>query len=160
MNRRDLWLLRERRGERTPDVLLETNLLDVLGSTGQRLEETLSPEGDTVIGKWIDSLTDEQRDRIIEHPDPTYLGGAWWSFEHDCGCLVGCVVGQAGDWRVDEYMDWLIPELAIGDMRARHVGSTFPRFTRRFGAERMWRVVKARAAARNRVVLPEPVSVP
>jgi hypothetical protein len=127
-----------------------------------------------VIGKWIDGLTDAQRDRIVQHPDPTYDGREWWDLERDCGCLVGCVVGQSGEWSVGRFFgaEWLIPNAVLthpslastqfGFAETRIVyqaGIRFPRLVTRFGAPRIWRAVKARAAVRNRVSLPLPAEV-
>lgn len=45
--------------------------------------------------RWIASLTDDDRDEIITHPNPTYDCEAWRSPD-GCGCLVGCVVIRRG----------------------------------------------------------------
>jgi len=106
-----------------------------------------------MIGRWIDSLTDEQRDRIIEHPDPTYDGEYWWDDKRDCGCLVGAAL-VAEEW-VPGFFGLRIPA-RVADTRRKgeyEVGNRFFVATSRFTAPRMWRVVKARAARANRIEL-------
>lgn len=110
-----------------------------------------------MLGKWIDSLTDAERDRIIEHPDPTFNGSQWWNDwteGRDCGCLVGCVVGKeiASRW-VGIVREHSLPPREIGAL-GFYTGLRFPDLTHRFGAPRMWRLVKARAARGN---APSPV---
>lgn len=99
-----------------------------------------------MIGRWIDSLTDEQRDQIIEHPDPTYNGRQWWDYERNCGCLVGSVLGEkeASPILVDRFS----PDEA---KRWWDVGERFYRYANLFTPERMWRIVKARAAKNNAI---------
>lgn len=128
-----------------------------------------------MIGRWIDGLTDEQRDGVIEHPDPTYAGESWWDPALNCGCLVGCVVARdtSAKQRITEMaLDGVPLEHAVGDLaeegfdseeeypwgfntkRSAYgltVGDLFPEMCARFTPERMWRVVKARAAKANRI---------
>lgn len=116
-----------------------------------------------IIGRWIDSLDDASRDRIIEHPDPSYVGWWWWDDERVCGCLVGCVIGEALSGMPDAFIrarEGTFDFSREGRMEFNtlcDVGDRFPELTERFTPQRMWRVVKARAAARNRIALPAPV---
>lgn len=114
-----------------------------------------------VLGLWIDSLDDVGRDAIISHRDPSYMGSAWWSSHRDCGCLVGCVVDALGLnylGRLEPYgrgipITITIParSAVVGwtdaeALRAFYAGCRFPKLVKRFGPERMWSLVKARAA--------------
>ena len=103
-----------------------------------------------MIGRWIDTLSDVERDAIIQHSDPTFSGRTWWSYDSDCGCLVGCVVDlhardaecrgypftvrDAGIWTDEQVVD------------ANGVGGAFFCFACRVTPEVAWALVKARAA--------------
>lgn len=111
-----------------------------------------------IVGRWIDTLNAEERDAIIQHRDPTYDGGWWWDSDRDCGCLVGCVVDVSPERaHLPHHAAWRgIPRLAGAQTEDHRVGYRFPCLTRRFTPERMWRLVKARAARPHRITLPEP----
>ena len=123
-----------------------------------------------MIGRWIDSLTDEDRDAIIQHPDPSYPGLYWRSnkiynfriaqndSEYDCGCLVGTVIMSRFPEIKPELtspytMFDLDRGLVLGDLdaadTAHEVGCRFPSLTNRFTPERIWKLVKQRAAKGN-----------
>ncbi len=95
------------------------------------------------MGQYIDSLNDEQRDRIVEGMD----------WEGDNGVFVGidgcrCLVGHAEDW-------WhkgthQIPRdrtESFRTHRGRAVWNQYPRALRRFGLGRVVRAIKLRAGA-------------
>lgn len=113
-----------------------------------------------MLGLWIDSLTDADRDAIIEHPDPTYGGENWQRDLDGCGCLVGSVVMRRAEPGI-----WPSPWASWGELsdaeryRWDDVGCRFPKLTERFGPERVWRACKLRAAKGNRVDLGTTVSV-
>lgn len=112
-----------------------------------------------MLGLWIDSLTDDDRDAILRHPDPTYGGDLYWDLDRECGCLVGTVL-NARHPHVRPLRASL-PEFEVerpcGElMELRDVGHRFPELTARFGARRVWRACKQRAAKGNRVDLGEP----
>lgn len=103
-----------------------------------------------IIGRYLDSLTDEQRDRVIQHPDPTHNGRAWHN--GTCGCLVGEAEEAPDGFR--DIIDWSPAAKAwysriVRIPYARAAGHRFPRLTNRVGAPEAWRIVKARAARRN-----------
>lgn len=111
-----------------------------------------------MLGRWIDSLNDDDRDAILRHPDPTYKGWKWWDDEHGCGCLVGTVLQHR---RPDRYPapfgpSWreqqTLPSREA-EMHYTKVGARFPKVVHRFGPERVWRAVKLRAAKNNGVDL-------
>jgi hypothetical protein len=94
--------------------------------------------GDTVIGLYIDSLTDEQRDRIIE-------AQKWseWAL-HDLKTSERCLVGHAE--QESRYKDTTIP----------WVPYRFTELCIRFGKDRAVALCKARAAKNNRVAPTHP----
>ncbi|MEM7416816.1 MAG: hypothetical protein AAF389_15020 [Gemmatimonadota bacterium] len=102
-----------------------------------------------MIGLWIDGLTPEQRDRIIE-------GQGWTTSESHyvdpdgCRCLVGHVDGWQND---DEVPDVDSDEDAIWglDGRPNFIACRYPDLVKRFGVDRVVRVIKQRAAKGNRV---------
>lgn len=105
------------------------------------------------VGRWIDSLPeDAMRDRIIMHPDPTYDGSVYfWNENLQCGCLVGCVVPEKEHKGKENQLLWWLhthcPELVRAKGRnEKGVYTIFPELCRRFGTQRMWRLVKQRAA--------------
>lgn len=99
------------------------------------------------MGRYIDGLDDEGRDRIVMAPD--FLGGlSWWNEKTQCGCLVGTVEqGQVSvEYSATAFLwrnspPWLRFPVAMG----------------RFGKDRLVRAIKARAGAKVRIA--EPVAV-
>lgn len=101
-----------------------------------------------MIGKWIDRLDAEQKDRII-----TGQGWCVHSIQlYEDRCLVGHAIGGLPAWR----------NLG-GDIGARlplaTVGRRFDGLCDRFGMDRIVRACKLRAAKSHRVVLPDAVPV-
>ena len=101
------------------------------------------------VGKYIDSLTDEGRDKIISNPFTPNDGNCWDT------CLVGIthdniwnVFGR--DYRPDPYSD--LDQRKFQELE--EVAFRFPSLISRFGAYRVWRACKLRAARKNRVELP------
>lgn len=94
-----------------------------------------------MIGKWIDGLTDVQKDRIIE-------GQGWCPQIIEMGhsrCLVGHAIGGLAAWR--EIVN-------TGDHRSfAGIGTHFDDLVVRFGLDRIVRACKLRAAKSN-VVAP------
>ena len=96
-----------------------------------------------MLGKYIDSLSDEQRDRIIEAKD---FGDGWQFIDRDnpaCKCLVGHAEGyylneDGYQQQKDETDGW------------ETVYMLFPELMQRFGADRIIRACKLRAAKTNR----------
>lgn len=108
-------------------------------------------------GQYIDSLTDEQRDRLVEQKDFN-SGFSWWG-PGGCGCLVGTAEGgvpsrfskimRAHD-RVqlrhyDARPNWTMLDIPWRDAPA---SIRYPKLVRRFGKERVVRAIKLRAGAR------------
>lgn len=90
------------------------------------------------IGRYIDGLTDEQRDRIV-------TGQGWTSradcFVDDTGCR--CLVGHVDQWRMVGR-----DQMSNGQCTIRHnEHHLYPRAVRRFGLARVVRACKLRAAA-------------
>ena len=109
-----------------------------------------------IVGKYLDALSDEQRDRVIEAKSWT----SCWVDDKDGDCR--CLVGHAEDmgW-VDEQQVQRDPvegtRLVVTGLLPRHlhpvayVGFKVPRMFARFGKDRIVRACKARAAKGNRV---------
>lgn len=103
-----------------------------------------------MIGKYLDQLKEVERDRVI-------VGQGWCSGEYFDGenhCLVGHVVQYGGDF---DHMAWhrSIEWCVDPSTGKREPYAQFDRLVDRIGLDRAVQLVKARAAARNRVVLPE-----
>jgi hypothetical protein len=98
-----------------------------------------------MIGKWIDGLTDEQRDRIIEATE----------WRECCGYMLNdqpvCVLSHAYDVQEFVHICTRIPH------ELYPVGDRFDRLCIRRGLDRIVRACKMRAARRNVVVLPDMV---
>lgn len=102
-----------------------------------------------MLGTWIDSLTDEERDRIVRAQK--WRGGAY-VWDDGARCLLGHV-GDAkatGNWSVfPEYgarADTTVAASSLGlDFR---YASRFDRLIRRFGLDRVVRAIKKRAGAK------------
>ncbi len=99
-----------------------------------------------MVGKYIDALSDEQRDRIIEAED-FFTGPCYFSVD-GCGCLVG----------VAEMRDEMGARPIDDSIRGRlHGGITmrpswyFPVLCDRFGKDRIVALCKARAAKGNKI---------
>lgn len=99
------------------------------------------------IGKYLDGLDDDARDRVITAQDWPRDGGAY-SFVYKGQ---RCLVGHAEDWYHDE----------IGHSQPRTkrypgcaIYGGFPRIVKRIGLERAVRLVKARAARAHSIPLP------
>ena len=98
-----------------------------------------------IVGRYIDALSDEQRDRVIE---ATTLYDGYSFYDYDgCGCLVGTAErvskrsGVTGD---------PINALLYQRSGCRHYPSArFPKLCRRFGKDRIVAACKARAAKGN-----------
>ena len=97
-----------------------------------------------IVGKYLDAISDEQRDRVIEAKD--FYDGTEDFFWDGCGCLVGVAemvfVGGA-----DPINDAV---LRASDYYACPA-SRFPKLCRRFGKDRIVAACKKRAAKGNRL---------
>lgn len=114
------------------------------------------------MGRYIDELDDEGRDRLISAPEFND-GFRWWDGD-GCGCLHGTACGPAVDvmGTAEWVRYWDTPEGtsrfagAIGDSIVAMSWSRAPASVRyayavaRFGKARVVRAIKARAARRNR----------
>lgn len=101
-----------------------------------------------MLGTWIDALSAEQKDRVIE-------GQGWTekmieSRTSDDRCLVGHAVGGLHGWRHVRARDRC--DLLL-------VGCRFDRLVARYGLTRIVALCKARAAKSNRIALSEPARV-
>ena len=96
-------------------------------------------------GKYLDALSDEQRDRVIEAVD---IHDGLSFFSHGCACLVGTTeMVDLHDTTTDP-INQLIHEQTG---RIHFPSSWFPILCRRFGKARIVRLCKARAAKANRI---------
>ena len=95
------------------------------------------------MGRFIDGLTDEQRDRIVEAKDFTD-GWDWWDGE--CGCLVGTIEEGAGAIAIK----MIAASMQVRYKRWRHLfpHHRFPMAVARFGKARIVHAIKARAGAK------------
>ena len=94
-----------------------------------------------MLGRYLDALSDEQRDRVIKAKD--FLSSDT-SYVEDC---VGCLVGVA-EMNLDVNADRPIHfQMTSGDYDAP--GYRFPRLCARFGKDRIVRLCKQRAAKGN-----------
>ncbi len=93
-------------------------------------------------GRYIDALSDEQRDNVIEAEDFGY--GQLWDYEGR-GCLVAVAenLAKTGDSVV-------APKFRCG-APTYGVGHQFDRLIKRFGKDRIVRLCKERAATGNRL---------
>jgi hypothetical protein len=105
-----------------------------------------------VLGRYIDSLPDAARDRIIEAQD--------WSM----GSLVDptgsrCLLGHAEDWisdgslfrnRARDKALQLLRHATFGPSSHLEIGSRFDRLCHRLGTEHMVRIIKLRAGRPHR----------
>ena len=96
-----------------------------------------------IVGRYIDVLSDEQRDRVIE--------AKGWDREFvsydDPSCR--CLVGHAEDWDADFVShDHLGGKLTSNSRNHRGIAvyNQFPRLCKRFGEDRIIRLCKVRAA--------------
>jgi hypothetical protein len=105
-----------------------------------------------IVGRYIDRLTDEQRDRIIVAQD--------WCSKHfmdgDNRCLVGHAINVRGvnDVRnldVETYTDKLFRRGVV------FAPGRFDHLCARFGIARIVRACKARAARNNAITLTAPL---
>lgn len=99
-----------------------------------------------LLGRVIAGLTEEERDALIRHPDPTFKGISWTG-PNDCGCFMGCVLMERGN----PYWRSLVPSrpLQLMSVEEHTAAFLFPALTLRFGPERIWRAVKLRCAKLN-----------
>ena len=93
-----------------------------------------------MLGLWIDALTDEERDRIIEAQN--------WESGNPCYGN-NCLVGHAKECATTPEM---IRALDIGYFDSPML--RFDLLVGRFGLDRVVRAIKARAAKGNRIELP------
>jgi hypothetical protein len=106
------------------------------------------------IGRYIDALPDEARDRVIE-------AQAWCTDNAMGGSEQRCLVGHTEDWYdIDNYhsapRDMIVANLPGGteDNSWICVGDYFDRACTHFGLDRVVRACKLRAGRPNRVALP------
>ena len=103
-----------------------------------------------MIGKWIDSLSEEELDGILMHPDSNFTGDIYYSSRLGCGCLVGAASCQeAYNQAMIDYIetDRHTSEKSAPDSYNKTilVSVRFPQLTARFGPQRVWRACKLRA---------------
>lgn len=102
-----------------------------------------------LLGKYIDALSDEQRDRIIEAKDFTLNC-------HNRGCY-GCLVVTAEVENIEEgrrYFDFPVAAM-VGHRDGTYeseVEYRFPHLTTRFGKDRIVAACKSRAAKNNQSI--------
>jgi hypothetical protein len=107
------------------------------------------------IGRYIDALPDEARDRVIEAHD-------WcvqWGLDGGGG---RCLVGHTEDWREVGDGDIAVRCVDVAKMPGGSedlecVGADFDAACARFGIDRVVRACKLRAGRPNRVTLPAKV---
>ena len=95
-----------------------------------------------LVGKYIDALRDEQRDRIIEGED---FGDGWYYVNPD-NTSCRCLVGHAEDWSIDH---WGVAVRGVWSPVSIGPCVRFPSLADRFGIDRIVRMCKARAAKGN-----------
>lgn len=105
------------------------------------------------MGRYIDALCDEQRDRLLEAPPRAWCSG-WLLNDAGARCLVGHVIGPAvfaipadndeGERRTG--LDWFYRENSPEDLAE----DAFDDAVDRFGRPHVVRAIKARAARRNK----------
>ena len=84
------------------------------------------------MGRYIDGLTAEQRDRLVEAKD--FLDDDWWDGVEGVGCL--CCTAEGG-WSDD-----------LSNVGVDHPAYRFPQACDRFGKARVVRAIKLRAGAK------------
>ena len=103
-----------------------------------------------MVGLYIDALSDEQRDRIVE------AKGWTWDFtdQEDPSCR--CLVGHAEDYRLRNGFSCEVatdPATSVHKDETNYAGTPIynivPRLFRRFGKDRIVAACKARAAKGN-----------
>ena len=101
-----------------------------------------------MLGKWIDGLTDEQRDRIVMAQD-------WRPFAHLYSDGARCLVGHAKGCRIEDAAEWMDSFSFPGLRKANDavavnelgIENRFDNLTRRVGVGGAVRLVKVRACA-------------
>lgn len=118
------------------------------------------------IGKWVDSLTDEQADRIITEPE-FYPGNCFVNRFNNTRCLVGAAFNfmsnsegyemaeRNGSVYETKRFPWSRRTFLIVGGKDNWVGAAnrFTKLCQRFGVERITRTCKLRAARRRQIVL-------
>ena len=99
------------------------------------------------MGSYIDALSDEQRDRVIEAKSWSPPEDGWFVDEYDHSCR--CLVGHAADWRRIRCSVGSVQD--AGDVVSDPRGAywRFPHLQARFGTDRVIAACKARAAKGN-----------
>ena len=104
-----------------------------------------------IVGKYIDALSDEQRDKIVEAKDMHAGKWGWW--DGGCGCLVATAEMTVGEYETPPVTVRVSPKVpdyyATRDWRAFCPQHAFPRLCERFGKDRIVRLCKERAAKGN-----------
>ena len=101
-----------------------------------------------VVGRYIDALNDEQRDRVIEATSWSPPEDGLFVDEDDHSCR--CLVGHAADWgRMQGSWGGTVqgPRDVINN--GVEVSNRFPDLQYRFGTDRIIAACKARAAKGN-----------
>lgn len=103
-----------------------------------------------IVGRYIDALSDEQRDRIIEAED-IYDGHGGYFNVDGCGCLVGVaeMVDRHGARPIDLEHGERNLLLRREDDDLETPSEMFPHLCERFGKSRIVAACKARAAKGN-----------
>lgn len=96
-----------------------------------------------LVGRYIDSLTDEQRDRIVEAEMFSPELRHWWSRRDGCGCIVGTAEAMWNHTMLDEnFADYPVDE------HSENAGIRVHHLAVRFGHDRVVRACKLRAGAK------------
>ena len=100
-----------------------------------------------MIGKWIDALTDEQRDNIVTAQGWRYGG---YLYEDGTRCLVGNALDLRGRGVMAESHTWPGMRCVRVDYSAFEISieRCFDHLCKRFGTDRIVRMCKVRAGAK------------
>ncbi len=92
------------------------------------------------LGRWIDELTPEQKDKIIEAQG----WGASLVPESDWPCNA-CLIDHVFEGHSRDYGAYKIPHHYLGVLRERSVSTQYEHLFKRFGERRVVRALKMRA---------------
>ena len=100
-----------------------------------------------MVGLYLDALSDEQRDRVIEAEQ---FGNGMFFNRAGVGCLVG--VAEREYFENNKFSNAAFcPPVAFAMSNLRGVGESFDRLCKRFGKARIVAACKARAARGNNI---------
>jgi len=110
------------------------------------------------IGRFIDNLNDEKRDRIIEATNWVEPNSGMWVDLEEPTCK--CLVGHADNWTRDENDLQERGEVGITEDWSIVGAHYFPALCKRLGTEKAVTLCKARAAKNNCIDLTKPTEIP